>query len=82
MRFFKMVLGFKSEHLKLTQDLPNLVQSLKAFLQEENPFLQFLNASHLHAADTLLDKDTCNTTDCHGGQVQPDNGHLKSDWAH
>lgn len=60
-RFFKMVLGFKSEHLKLTQDLPNLVQSLKAFLQEENPFPRFLNASHLHAADTLLDKDACDS---------------------
>ena len=56
-RFFKMVLGFKSEHL----DLPNLVQSLKAFLQEENPFPRFLNASHLHAADTLLDKDACDS---------------------
>ena len=61
MHFFKMVLGFKSEHLKLTQDLPNLVQSLKAFLREENPFPRFLNASHLHAADTLLDKDACDS---------------------
>ena len=61
MCFFKMVLGFKSEHLKLTQDLPNLVQSMKAFLQEENPFPRFLNASHLHAADTLLDKDACDS---------------------
>ena len=40
MRYFKLVLGFTSPELKLTQPLDDLTNSLKQFLEEEVPFGQ------------------------------------------
>ena len=37
MRFYKIVLGFKSPALKLTQPLPELTRCLKAFFDEQQP---------------------------------------------
>ena len=56
-RYFKIVLGFRSPHLKLTQDLPNLVQSLKNFLEEENPFPA--SDAPLSSFDLAIQADTC-----------------------
>ena len=56
-RYFKIVLGFRSPHLKLMQDLPNLVQSLKNFLEEENPFPA--SDAPLSSFDLAIQADTC-----------------------
>ncbi|KAK7105611.1 uncharacterized protein [Littorina saxatilis] len=51
-RFFRHVLGFKSELLKLTQDLPGLEQSLKEFLASQDPFPE-----HRDRVDNNLDEE-------------------------